>query len=73
MNSSESHSLSTATAFLLLTISSSTLIAQPVTTEDLENAASDNASWLTYGRDYSGQRFVDLDQRDESSQKSGIH
>ena len=38
------------------------LIAQPVTTEDLENAASDNASWLTYGRDYSGQRFVRLDQ-----------
>jgi len=54
--------LSTATAFLLVTLSCSRLFAQPVTTEDLENAASDNASWLTYGRDYSGQRFVRLDQ-----------
>ena len=54
--------LSTATVFLLLALSSSNAFAQPVTTEDLENAASDNASWLTYGRDYSGQRFVDLDQ-----------
>ena len=62
MNSPESHSLSTATVFLVLALSCSTLFAQPVTTEDLENAANDNASWLTYGRDYSGQRFVRLDQ-----------
>ena len=62
MNSPESHSLSTATVFLVLALSCSTLFAQPVTTEDLENAANDNASWLTYGRDYSSQRFVRLDQ-----------
>ncbi len=49
-------------AFLFLAFCCPYLIAQPVTTEDLENAASDNASWLTYGRDYSGQRFVRLDQ-----------
>jgi alcohol dehydrogenase (cytochrome c) len=36
--------------------------AQPVTTAELENAASDNSSWLTYGRDYYGQRFVRLEQ-----------
>ena len=40
----------------------STAAAQPVTTKDLENAAGDNSSWLTYGRDYSGQRFVRLPQ-----------
>jgi alcohol dehydrogenase (cytochrome c) len=32
--------------------------AQPVTTRDLENAAADNSSWLSYGRDYYGHRFV---------------
>jgi alcohol dehydrogenase (cytochrome c) len=37
-------------------------LAQPVTTEDLLNAASDNSSWLTYGRDYYAQRFVRLEQ-----------
>jgi glucose dehydrogenase len=37
-------------------------MAQPVTISDLENAASDNSSWLTYGRDYYGQRFVRLEQ-----------
>ena len=37
-------------------------MADPVTPSDLENAASDNSSWITYGRDYSGQRFVRLDQ-----------
>jgi alcohol dehydrogenase (cytochrome c) len=36
--------------------------AQPVTSADLENAGSDVSSWLTYGRDYFGQRYVDLDQ-----------
>jgi alcohol dehydrogenase (cytochrome c) len=36
--------------------------AQTITASDLENAASDNSSWLTYGRDYYGQRFVRLDQ-----------
>ena len=36
--------------------------AGPVTTSDLENAVTDNASWLTYGRDYTGQRFARLDQ-----------
>ena len=38
------------------------LSAQLVTTESLENAAADNSSWLTYGRDYYGQRFVRLEQ-----------
>lgn len=36
--------------------------AEPVTTADLENAQANNSSWLTYGRDYSAQRFVRLDQ-----------
>ncbi|HSF15684.1 MAG TPA: PQQ-dependent dehydrogenase, methanol/ethanol family [Vicinamibacteria bacterium] len=36
--------------------------AQPVTSSQLENAASDNSSWLTYGRDYFGQRFVRLEE-----------
>jgi alcohol dehydrogenase (cytochrome c) len=35
-------------------------LAQPVTTSDLENASADVTSWLTYGRDYHGQRFVRL-------------
>src|SRR5262245_16736903 len=36
--------------------------AQPVTPQDLERAAADNSSWITYGRDYHGQRFVRLGQ-----------
>jgi alcohol dehydrogenase (cytochrome c) len=36
--------------------------SQPVTTADLEQAAADNSSWLMYGRDYYGQRFVRLGQ-----------
>jgi alcohol dehydrogenase (cytochrome c) len=36
--------------------------AQPITAADLENAASDTSSWLSYGRDYLGQRFVRLAQ-----------
>ena len=36
--------------------------AQEVTTAQLEQAASDTSSWLMYGRDYHGQRFVELDQ-----------
>ena len=39
-----------------------TAAAQPVTTRDLENAAGDNSSWLTYGRDYAGQRFARISQ-----------
>ena len=31
-------------------------------TADLEEAAGNNSAWLTYGRDYSGQRYVELDQ-----------
>ena len=46
----------------MVTLSGSLGMAQPVTTSDLENAADDNSSWLTYGRDYYGQRFVRLDQ-----------
>ncbi|HEY6549356.1 MAG TPA: PQQ-dependent dehydrogenase, methanol/ethanol family, partial [Vicinamibacteria bacterium] len=37
-------------------------MAQPVTTPDLLNAAADPSSWLTYGRDYFGQRFVPLSE-----------
>ncbi|MCY3845039.1 MAG: PQQ-dependent dehydrogenase, methanol/ethanol family, partial [Acidobacteria bacterium] len=37
-------------------------LAQEVTTADLEQAAGDTSSWLMYGRDYHGQRFVELDQ-----------
>ena len=36
--------------------------AQEVTTADLEQAAGDTSSWLMYGRDYHGHRFVELDQ-----------
>jgi alcohol dehydrogenase (cytochrome c) len=36
--------------------------AQPVTSSQLENAASDSSSWLSYGRDPFGQRFVPLSQ-----------
>ena len=35
---------------------------QAVTTADLEQAAGDTSSWLMYGRDYHGQRFVELDR-----------
>src|ERR1051325_3110704 len=38
------------------------LSAQLVTPATLENAAADNSSWLTYGRDYYAQRFVRLEQ-----------
>jgi len=36
--------------------------AQSITTAQLENAASDNSSWLSYGRDPFAQRFVRLTQ-----------
>ena len=36
--------------------------AQEVTTSDLETAAGDTSSWLMYGRDYNGHRFVELDE-----------
>jgi alcohol dehydrogenase (cytochrome c) len=52
----------TALAIGIAVISSAIANAQTVTTERLENAAEDTASWLSYGRDYSGHRFVDLDQ-----------
>src|SRR5262245_56107153 len=38
------------------------LSAQLVNTATLENAATDNSSWLTYGRDYYAQRFVRLEE-----------
>ncbi len=49
-------------ALAIVMLSGSFVLAQPVTTTDLENAADDNSSWLTYGRDYYAQRFVDLEQ-----------
>ena len=36
--------------------------AQSITTAQLENAASDTSSWLSYGRDPFAQRFVRLTQ-----------
>ena len=47
---------------LLMGLWGSVATAQPVTTSDLENAGHDNSSWLTYGRDYFGQRFALLGQ-----------
>ncbi|HEY7696820.1 MAG TPA: PQQ-binding-like beta-propeller repeat protein, partial [Vicinamibacteria bacterium] len=49
-------------ALVAFFLRSSPGLAQPVTTSDLLNAASDNSSWLTYGRDYYAQRFVRLEQ-----------
>ncbi|MDA1314704.1 MAG: PQQ-dependent dehydrogenase, methanol/ethanol family [Acidobacteria bacterium] len=43
-------------------LSASMAWAQPVTTEQLEKAAGDTSSWLMYGRDYQGHRYVELDQ-----------
>ena len=43
----------------LLTI---TATAQSVTPEQLRNSGRDTSSWLTYGRDFLGQRYVELDQ-----------
>ena len=38
------------------------LVAQPITTSDLEHASSNTSDWLMYGRDYYAHRYVDLDQ-----------
>jgi len=62
MCSSSSSSLSFGVALVVVAFWCSVGTAQPVTTLDLENAAADNSSWLTYGRDYYGQRFVRLNQ-----------
>ena len=43
-------------------IAAASSFGQPVTTSDLEAAADNTAAWLTYGRDYLAQRYVDLDQ-----------
>jgi len=45
-----------------LTLAPSTAEAQPVTYDQLKQATDDNSSWLMYGRDYSGHRYVELDQ-----------
>ena len=39
-----------------------TASAQPITRAQLEQAGGDTSSWLMYGRDYSGHRYVELDQ-----------
>ena len=36
--------------------------ARPVTYEQLRKAAADSSSWLMYGRDYYGHRYVELDR-----------
>ena len=52
-----------AGTLLVLTAAVSSLgQAQPVSTADLEKAADSNSAWLSYGRDYSGHRYVELDQ-----------
>jgi alcohol dehydrogenase (cytochrome c) len=48
-------------ALVAVLLSGAAVLAQLVTTADLENA-NDNASWLSYGRDPFGQRFVRLSQ-----------
>ena len=57
-------SLASLAAILLLAagLSGPAVQAQEVTTSDLEQAESDTSSWLMYGRDYHGHRFVELDQ-----------
>ncbi|MGH9324268.1 MAG: PQQ-dependent dehydrogenase, methanol/ethanol family [Vicinamibacteria bacterium] len=62
MKSAPFSSRSLGVALVVLAIWSSGGMAQPVTTSDLENADDDNSSWLSYGRDYYGQRFVRLDE-----------
>src|SRR5437879_3528451 len=59
---SSSSSLSVQVALVIVASCFSMGMADSVTTADLENAAADNSSWLTYGRDYYGQRFVRLEQ-----------
>jgi alcohol dehydrogenase (cytochrome c) len=49
-------------AIAVVAVSCSLGLAQSVTTSHLVNASDDNASWLTYGRDYYGQRFVRLEE-----------
>ena len=36
--------------------------AQTVSPEQLERATHDSSSWLSYGRDLPGQRYVELNQ-----------
>ena len=43
------------------------LLAEPVTTADLEQAAANTADWLMYGRDYRAHRYVELDQINASN------
>jgi alcohol dehydrogenase (cytochrome c) len=60
MCSFRSSSLSFGGALVVAALWCPVGMAQPVTTSALENAAADKSSWLTYGRDYYGQRFVRL-------------
>ena len=59
-----SRSLATRVRILavLLVMLAPLALAQPVSTDDLENAASNTGDWLMYGRDYYAHRFVELDQ-----------
>src|SRR5215471_16282577 len=54
--------MSRLTPLLALLSCAATLGAQSITTSQLENAATDNSSWLSYGRDPFAQRFVRLSQ-----------
>ena len=53
---------SAAVAVFVLAAAPPPAPGQDVTTADLEQAAGDTSSWLMYGRDYYGQRYVELDQ-----------
>ena len=57
-----SRSLAAIAAVCLAAGSSRPAHGQEVTTLDLEQAAGDTSSWLMYGRDYHGHRFVELDE-----------
>jgi glucose dehydrogenase len=49
-------------AVVSLTALSGLAIAQPVTTEILENAQDYTDRWVTYGRNYVGWRYMQDDQ-----------
>src|SRR5688500_527449 len=43
-------------------LASTAVTAQTISHEQLRNAGRDTAAWLSYGRDYLGQRHVELSQ-----------
>lgn len=47
---------------LLAILTVAALVAQTISYDQLKSAARDNTSWLSYGRDLLGQRYVELNQ-----------